>query len=58
MKGLRFDPKSAKRIGLARDTLIGMSDKQLASVTSERLQQSFGLTPDEAGDMLRAFCRS
>lgn len=58
MKALRIDLKAQKRIGIARDCLAGMSKVQLASMTSARLQSSFGLQPDEADHLLRAFCRS
>lgn len=58
MKALRIDLRAQKRIGVARDCLIGMSDAQIASMTSARLQSSFGLQPHEADHLLAAFCRS
>lgn len=58
MKALRIDLKAQKRVGVARDCLAGMSKVQLASMTSARLQGSFGLLPTEADYLLAAFCRS
>lgn len=58
MKALRIDHAAQKRINLARDCLIGMSANQLSTVTSNRLQQSFGLKSHEADQLLAAFCRS
>lgn len=53
----RAKPEQARGVTMARERLAGMAPEERGQISSERLVRSFGILPQQADQLLKAFRR-